>query len=565
MIGTSSEIEAGQALECEICIVGAGAAGVTLALELAKHGREVILLEAGGLKHDRRVQRLYAGTVASPAVHLPPDTDRARRLGGTTSLWGGRCIPLDPIDLEKRDYVPLSGWPISYDELTSNYERAHVYCQCGSTDYDATTALPDGTRPMIPGLDDDDLITSSLERWSPPTDFGKVYRNALRSSRCVHVLLNSVCLELECGESGRTVGKLHVSTPEGKRFAVRAQTTVLCGGGLEVTRLLLVSDGIHREGLGNETGWLGRGYMCHVRGVIARLQLNAGTPIIFGYERDADGVYCRRRFSIAAPAQRRDRLLNINMMLDRSLIGDPAHRSGMLSLAFMAKSLLGKSQEIVSGGTKSYFYLRHLANILSGSPEILSVLPGWFRARFVAGRRIPSILPVSKENNYHLYYQSEQIPNSDSRVVLSDTRDELGVPRLHIDFRITEQDCDSIFRAHELMNRALRSSGIGRITYTSEHPREDIYLHQAVLGHHLGTTRMAHNPRCGVVDENCRVHGIDNLFIASGAVFPTSGQANPTLSIVALAIRLADHLQRRSVDKRGSFSSCGKNGEIQTT
>ena len=329
----------------------------------------------------------------------------------------------------------------------------------------------------------------------------------------------------------------------GNRFYVSAETVILAGGGMEVTRLLLVSRDVHKAGIGNHSDWLGRGYMCHVNGVVARVRFNEDVKVVFGYEVDSAGVYCRRRMVISEEAQRKHALCNVYFLLDRPLMEDPEHASSMLSLAYLAKSFSQKHSRDRPVRGKYGLYWRHVLNILAGSPEIFMVLPKWCRSRFTQGRRIPSMLTKGKGNTYHLFYHTEQIPSRDSAVRLSDKRDAFDTPRLCVDYRISEEDVASVYRAHELVNRELRRSGVGHLEYTCKDVMSEIRKHQATLGHHIGTTRMSADPSCGVVDENCKVHHVSNLYVSSSSVFPTSSQANPTLTIVAMAIRLSEHIK----------------------
>lgn len=542
MIYDARKISDRQALTCDVCIVGAGAAGITLALELAQTGKKIILLEAGGMNRSGKSQNLYRGHIADPNRHLPLESDRYRQLGGTTAVWGGRCIPFDPIDFQARPYVPHSGWPLTHKELDLYYQRAHDYCECGQFNYKSDVALPQEPREMIAGFVDGDLITTKIERWSPPTHFGKAYRKLLEHASNVHVYLNAICTHIGLNTDGRKVSTLEVHSFHGNTIYILPKVAVLSGGGLEVTRLLLASNRVHKNGLGNHSDWLGKGYMCHINGIVARAKFNENVKVIFGYEIDPDGIYCRRRLLISEGTQRENELLNIHFLLDRPLMEDPSHQSGILSLAYVAKKL--GQRHIANKPVKGKYalYWRHLRNILTGSPEIFTVLPKWFRHRFVQGRRIPSLLLDSKSNTFHIYYHTEQIPNRNSIVRLSDDHDPFGVPRLFIDYQISDQDVENIYRAHRLLDHALRASGVGHLIYTSNDTKALIHKHQATLGHHIGTTRMSANPSMGVVDENCKVHYISNLYVASSSVFPTSSQANPTLTIVAMAIRLADYL-----------------------
>ncbi len=541
MINDARKIATGSELSCQVCVIGAGAAGITLVMELARAGIDVIVLEAGNLKSSGASIELYRGEVLDTKRHQHPDSDRYRQFGGTTSLWGGRCIPFDVIDFEQRDYVPNSGWPITYAEMEPYYRRAHEYCECGDYNYRVNEVFPDGPDQLVAGLADGEVVSTTIERWSPPTHFGNRYQSTIRSSKTTRVLLNAVCLSLERHANGQSISHVHVTTFSQNRFVVRPRVTILAGGGLEVTRLLLSSK--DSDGIGNHSGWLGRGYMCHVNGVLARIRFRQDAEVVFGYEKDKDGVYCRRRFWFSEHAQRHHELPNMYLLLDRPMMGDPGHGNGLLSLAFLVKSLVSRVIQPISFKGKYGLYWQHMKNVLAGSPEILKVLPKWSRERMLQGRRIPSLLLDSKDNSFYLYYQAEQIPNPDSRITLSDDLDRFGIPRLRIDYRFTDTDVDAIIRAHDLLDRELRRQGCGELVYSTEDHASVIRSHKATLGHHIGTTRMAADPANGVVNPDCQVYGISNLYISSSSVFPTCSQANPTLTIVAMAIRLGDYIK----------------------
>ncbi len=532
-----------ETLECDVCIVGAGAAGVSLALELVSSGAQIVVLEAGGEKRAGRSQTLYAGVVNDEVRHLPLDQARYRQLGGTTSLWGGRCIPFDPIDFEARPWVPHSGWPVSHADMVPYYRRAHDWCECGAFSYSVHDALPDRPPQMMPGFEDGPVLASTVERWSPPTHFGKAYGERLKQAGNVRVLLHAVAVELIAVPEGTRIAAVTVATLGGHRLTVRPRAVALAGGGLETTRLLLASDRAHPNGIGNHSDWLGRGYMSHIHGAVARATLTAPGEVMFGYETDPQGVFCRRRITLSADAQRERRLLNPYLLLDRPLLGDPAHGSALLSAAFLLKRLLGGRQQERLGRGKYAIYWQHLRNVLAGSPQVVSVLPRFGRQRFLQRRRVPSLLLRSRSNEYHLYFQSEQVPDRENRVRLATERDVLGMRRLRLDFKVSDADVDSVLRTHELIDAELRRQGCGQLSYEGDDVRGAIRACKAVLGHHIGTTRMARDPADGVVNEDCRVHGVANLFVASSSTFPTSSQANPTLTIVAFAVRLADHLK----------------------
>ncbi len=540
----AARIETGQEISGDVCIVGAGIVGTVLAHELAASGQSVILLEAGGLKGAAGSLPLYRGDSDNHDFHLPPDMDRARGLGGTSSMWGGRCMPFDPIDFEPRDHVPFSGWPMRYADMEPWYRRAQEYADCGAYAYQSTAAGLTGD--LVEGLESDDLLMSSLERWSPPTHFGKKLGRGLVGSQNVTLITGAVAVGLETGNEAEEITRIKVRSVNSKReFHVAAKQFVLAGGGLETTRLLLATERPDRAAVGDHSNWLGRGYMCHVGGVIARVIFNEDRKTVFGYEQDGDGIYVRRRFTFSNRVQRDEKLPNIYALLDRPLLDDASHGSASLSLLFLIKRLVQRqSADSTDTATGTFaLYKRHLRNLVLGAPEVMSVLPRFGRQRFLRGRRIPSLLLASKNNSFYLYFHAEQFPNRDSRVVLSDDTDEVGLARLRVEAKLDESDVDAILAAHRVIDRELRASGAGRLEFFDENTRAAIRRCKCTLGHHIGTTRMAADPDQGVVDENAKVHGMKNLFVASSSIFPTSSQAHPTLSILAFTLRLADYLK----------------------
>lgn len=552
MIVNAETIPFGDTLSCDICVVGAGAAGITAALELARAGIKVILVEAGGTKWNSRCQDSYKGTVLNPDLHAPLDAYRHRRLGGTTAVWGGGCVPYDNIDFEYRNYVPYSGWPITAKDLEPYYRRAHEYCNCGEFTYQVREALPGAAPNMIPGLPDGEVVTSVLARFSLPTNFGSAYFTDLKNAPNIRVILEANCLSIDVTLNGDRVSQLTLVSPRKERFRIQAKAFVLAAGGLEVTRLLLASNQVHKDGIGNHSGWLGRCYMSHISGNIAEVKL-LGDPkaVAYGYELDPDGVYCRRRFCISEQAQRELRLLNIAVMLDHPPMHDPAHGDGVLSLVFFAKHIraIGAkippeySKDLAMGRTPRNVYWAHMRNVLRDIPKIAMVMPEFSYKRLVPKRKMPSLVLKSEANTYSMHYLAEQAPNPDSRVCLSSERDAFGMPRLLVDFRISNIDAESVYRAHMLIDQKLRKYGCGYLVFRASDAVAAIRNQVGAGGHDIGTTRMSKEVSQGVVDLNCRVHGVQNLFIASSAVFPTSSHANPTLTIVAIAARLADHLR----------------------
>ncbi|MDE2219240.1 MAG: GMC family oxidoreductase [Gammaproteobacteria bacterium] len=547
MIDDARDLDDGAVVQTALCIVGAGAAGITLALEFAGTGLEVLLLEAGGMRAEPRTQALYAGTVADERLHSPLDSYRQRRFGGSTTIWGGRCMPFDAIDFETRDYIPYSGWPIGLEALAPYYPRANQLCEAGACDYSATTALPGAAAPMIAGFDGAHFSSDTLERFSRPTDFGSRYRAALRAAPNVRVLVHANVTAIGASADGSAVQELQVATLTGRRCTVRAARFVLAAGGLESARLLLASRAVVPEGLGNRHGVVGRYYMCHIAGTLGRIRFDLPPAAIrHGYERDAEGIYCRRRLALRPEQQRALRVGNFIARLHHPRITDPAHRNAILSLLYLARPLIPYEYARRLHGTEQVGargWLRHAGNVLRGPQQVLGFALHMLRERKLARRKFPSIIIRSSANLYSLDFHAEQQPNPSSRVTLGTERDELGMPRLHVDWRYRPGDIDTVAQAAALLAADFARQRLGRFDYRPEEIEAEATRYGAYGGHHIGTARMGSDPRSSVVDAHCRVHGIANLYLAGAATFTTSGQANPTLTIVALALRLAARLR----------------------
>lgn len=546
MITDAADIAEGASLSADVCIVGAGAAGITLALELAGSGLEVLLLESGGLRAERDTQKLYQGAVADERLHAPPHRFRQRRFGGSTTIWGGRCVPLDEIDFERREYVPNSGWPFSLETLLPYYPRANELSEAGEFRYRASEVFNPLPRPMIEGFRSEHFTTDTLERFSRPTDFGRRYRELLRLAPNIRVLLHANATELNLYAGAGAVESVTVCTLRGKRFSVRAARFVLATGGLETPRLLLASRRVASRGIGNDHDIVGRFYMCHIAGAIGTFKFDRPAGIWHGYDRSPDGIYCRRRLALTPETQRRLGIGNFIARLHHPRITDPSHRTAVLSALQLARGLISyeyskrlHGEERASPGD----WLRHARNVMSAPGEVLAFGHHILRDRFLAARKFPSIIVPSTAGHYSLDFHAEQQPNPSSRITLTEELDALRVPRLQVDWRYTAGDLETVRAAVGLLAKDIHSSGVGQYEYDPESIELEVTRYGAYGGHHLGTARMGTDGRTSVVDPHCRVHGVENLYLAGGAVFPTSSQANPTLTIVALALRLAEHLQ----------------------
>ncbi len=518
----------------EVIVVGAGPAGIVQALELRRHGIGVTMLTGGGDGFDAGFQAMAEAEIADPRRHAPMGMAVRRALGGTSLLWGGRCVAFDEGDFAR-------GWPIGVAEIAPWYDRAIRYLDAGEPEFSAPLAAAGA-----------ECRFDELERWSEGRDLRRIHAAALERDPGLQIWLGAVCTGLDLDpESGRVTG-VTVATGSGARAVLQARAVVLACGGIETTRLLLATRTAHPRMFGGENGPLGRYYMGHLEGRIAEIVFDRpGADRDFDFFVDASGRYVRRRITIAAEVRQQHGLLNLAAWPDNPALGDPGHTSAILSLAYLslAAPVLGRllapeaiRRKHLEDGAAAV--ARHLGNIVRGAPEAVREATRYLYRRYAARPRLPGFFIPNAARRYALFYHAEQAPNRDSIVRLTDARDTLGMRRLRIDLRFGEIDARSVVASHAIIDRGLRRSGLGRLDYTvPEEDRLARVLDQATDGYHqIGTARMADRPEDGIVDRNCRVHGSPNLFIASSAVFPSSGQANPTLLLAALSARLAAHL-----------------------
>lgn len=552
-MNTDSAIPPESCLEADVAVVGAGPAGIVVALELARAGHRVLLIDSGGDSHDPGVQRL-GDLAGQDPTHVSMSLATSRQIGGASNLWGGRCVPFDPIDFQHRQITDDARWPITYEEIASYFQRACDWCICGDAVFDAHEIPNLARRSLVPGFPDGRVRASSLERWSLPTNFGREYRSALRQTDGLTLVTNLTCTEIVCDPTGGSVQHLNAQTIDGKIVTISASRYVLACGGLEGTRLLFASNRHHPEGIGNRSRHLGHWYMAHVENRIAEVHFT--TPpqeTIYGHERDPAGVYVRRRLTFSPDFLTDERLPNIAMLLVNPKISDPSHGSGILSFVYlMLASPVGRlfvAEGIRQSQIKADYPIssrKHLGNIARnlGSASRFAVTFGY--QRFLKrGRKVPGFFVPSAANTYPLLYHGEHLPHHDSYVQPTAERDALGMVRLETRIHFGEDDINNVIRAHRYLDEFLREKNLGYIEYLY-HDLEAAVRDQLLGGYHqAGTTRMSKLPEDGVVDRNLAVHGFDDLFIASSSVFVTSGQANSTFMIIAFALRLADYLNEQ--------------------
>ena len=538
-------------LACDLCIVGGGPLAITIALKLASTGKKIIVLAGGGWNETAVNQDLNRGIVNPAGSHEPLEENRRRQFGGATTVWGGRCIPFDPIDFEERAWIPYSGWPFSYKELEPFYVKAMELCQAGEFEFSAGKVFGSGKPEIIPGLDTDDIRSDKLERWSTPVNFAREYREALSSSTNINVILDAHVIKIETRENKKNISGIIVNI-NGTEFSCKAGKYVLAVGGIETPRLLLASkNNFYPDGIGNDYDVVGRYYMGHLIGIYASVAPRDRKAMIFDFEKDGSGVYCRRRWWITEKAQVNREIGNAIMFLHNAQNQD-GHRDALFSSVFLAKSVLSiAKQKSIKKSVRKLRELRpaikdHFFNVIKNALTLAPQIVNLALKRF-SKRRLPFILPSVNSKALGLYFQTEQMPNPDSRITISEKEvDRLGMPRAVAHIAFTDMDVKTVIEAHKIFVTSFDKNKLGEIHFSEKELLEftkNRMLKFNSAAHHLGTARMSENPKLGVVDSNCKVHGIDNLYIVGGAVFPTGGHANPTLTALALAVRLAENLK----------------------
>ncbi|MEM7507254.1 MAG: GMC family oxidoreductase [Pseudomonadota bacterium] len=531
------DLATARARSYDICVVGSGAAGMALALSSHGRGLRVLMVEQGSMSPGE-ANEMPCGVLSRDAAHDPLDQVSCRALGGTLHWWGGRAVPLDPEDFEPLQAGGAAPWPLSYDEYTAWVPQAAEFL--GVSDVFSDPLGPPWTALDAPNSD-------HVERLTKGPKLVSALAQRVLAPDGPDVLLQTAATGLNIAgiEPDATVTGLEVLSA-GETTTLQARHFALCAGGLEVARLLLAD---HRRRGGTDPGMLGRGYMGHLTGSIGTIRLSDPEAIRhFGYTSQGGKRPARRRLMPRIAGQP-----NIAFWIENLAMDDPAHGSGIQSLKFLALRSRAVGGAFLSAplrwklaGEKPLRFWAHLRNIATEPATTAWRALRLLRRRLRSDDRPADLLVPNRSGHYRLAYHAEQLPDPANRVVLTDRTDALGRPLLQIDLRYGPADIEAVLEAHLALAESLSTAGLAEISLVGR--REDLLQmidRQARDGYHqMGLTRMAERPSEGVVDRNCRVFGMRNLFVASASIFPRSGQANPTLSIVAFALRLADHLAR---------------------
>ena len=454
-------LDEGAVLEADVCVVGAGAAGIVLARSLGNAGLRVCLLESGGIERSERHQRLYHGErIGHP--YPPLQRTRLRYFGGTTNHWAGWCRPPRAEDFAARPWIADSGWPIGLETLAPYLVDAQRLCELTPEGFELERWRDDAAPPLAL---DDAIFATRVTRFSPPTRFALKYHDSLAAIDSVQVYLEANVTGLVADRRGGRVERVTCRTLDGNAFDVRASRVVLATGGIENARLLLASRGVTRRGLGNARDVVGRYFMDHFKYRVGVFEPAPGVSVDFYQRADRDGSALKGVVGLTEPALRRASL------------------------------------------TPMHFEFWPVGN--DGPPR------------------------------YRVDLRLDPSPNPASRIVLDRVTDRLGLPRVILDLRYGELEARAFLAGSRLLREGLGDAGLGTLRLDDD-ALPDARI-TATGFHHMGATRMSDDPATGVVDRHCRVHGVENLYVAGCSVFP-GYEGYPTMTLVALALRLADHL-----------------------
>lgn len=495
-------IENNSLIEGDICIVGAGAAGITMALEFINSNQKVILLEGGGFENEAAMQNLYEARQTGQR-YFPIKAIRLHYFGGTTNHWAGFCSVFDDIDFEKRDWIPYSGWPITRKDLDPFYERAHKTVELGPYEYDEAYWRKQNPefRPLPV---DKNIVWNKIWQFSPPTRFGVKYRDAIVNAKNVHLYTYANVTDIGANANVSAIKELTVKNLAGKQHQVRAKIFVIACCSIQNARLLLASNRQNKKGLGNDHDLVGRFFMEHLEMKSAELWLTKADALKF-YSWNW-GTKVRAELAISKSAQKEHKILN---------------------------------------GTASFMPLDIGKNV----PAFIDMFDDTGKANLKKFDDAEKKRDFSnKDLAYQLSTRIEQSPNPNSRVSLDTEKDALGMPKVHFNWDLLPLEKRSMRKIYELIGQEVGKASAGRVRLMEYLRDEKDESWPPITGggwHHMGTTRMGTDHRQSVTDPNCKVHGIANLYMAGASNYVTAAAPNPTLTLVALTLRLADHVKEK--------------------
>jgi len=512
-------------VDSDICIIGGGVAGIVLANELKKNFSQIILIESGTENYTPEAQGLYKPE-QPPSLGPDPSYSRLRFLGGTSNHWENNTSPLSPIDFEQRDWIPNSGWPIKLDDLSDYYLKAQDYCGVDTDSYNTPYwANKLGNTDL---LKESKVMVSRVSKFSnPPVRFFHEYGQKLIQSDNVTIYKNTNLIDIEFNLDTKKISAAIVQSNNGKKGNIQASTFILCLGGIENARMMLIFNDKYKNKLGNKGDNVGRYFMEHPTPRAAQLFVEDDSIFDF-YKFNNQGSKYVQAFMELSPSQ-----LALHQTTNLRIPLVPASNFTM-SDGISSSHILKNS---LSDGELPNNFGSHLYNVLS---DLDMVVEGIARKNF--DQRLFD--HADKVGGFQLPMMMEQTPDRNNRVYLGSTKDKFGLKKILMDYHISKADKKRVWKTLDIVASEVGATNLGRLKKLKE--RSDrIWSDQlGFSNHHMGTTRMSNSENDGVVDKNLLVFGTDNLFIGGSSVFPTGGHVPPTLTIVALAIRLSNFLSK---------------------
>lgn len=513
-------------LTAEVVVIGAGAVGIFLAVQLARRGIKVIVLESGQRQFSSQAQSLNASQ--SVGRHHDGITHgRARVLGGTTTLWGGQLVPFRDIDFESRPWVEAEAWPISLDDMRPHYQEVAKILGLDSTGSDDMSVWKDlGIAPLALGCDFDLLLT----RWLKEPNFYRYFREDLESNRNILVHLGAACTSICVSENGSSIDSLNVATDDGREIKVRGRNFVVATGTIEASRLMLNSARVNDQASWKKNQWVGRCFQDHMDLRAARVQVNNKAD----FAKHFDNIYVKGfkyqpKICLSLESQKRLGSTNIGA----SFLFENSVSNNIANIKHAIKS--------IKNGVRPDNISNLLKDLMAASKIWLPLI-----YRYIKDRRAYNTLDGSVE----LVLHCEQIPNAESRISLSKNQtDHLGTPLPVLSWNINGREINSMAMFCEELSRQFEGNGLATLSIDADlMARSPTILDKCTdTNHHCGGLRMSTDPARGVVDPQLTVHGTSNLSIAGAATFPSSSFANPTFTALALTLRLADHLEKAAL------------------
>jgi choline dehydrogenase-like flavoprotein len=479
-----------------------------MALEWMNTRYKVILLEGGGFEYDEQVQELYAGKTTGQH-YFPLKSIRLHYFGGTTGHWAGWCAEFDEIDFKKRDWIPSSGWPITLDDIRPFYSRATKYVELGTDDF-SVARWQEIDETLKPFALNENKVWNKMWQFSPPTRFGTKYKNPIINAKNIHLYTYANVVDITANENVSQIKEVTIKNYAGKQHTVRAKYFVLACCSVQNARLLLAASKQAPKGLGNDHNHVGRYFMEHLEIKTGSLWIADPSDVKL-YMMEFGKTKARAELAISEIMQTRHKILN---------------------------------------GTSSLFPLEMAAN----RPAFIEV---WTDEKDAMQKTISKLGSSDKKTDiyipkgfkaYQLFTRMEQAPNPNSRITLDTERDSLGMPRAMLHWELTSLEKNSLRAINAIIGEEVGRVSMGRVKvydYLQDEKDESWPSFTGGGWHHIGTTRMSDDPAQGVVDPNCKIHNINNLYTAGASCYVTAGAVNPTLTLIAFTIRLSDHLKQR--------------------